>query len=123
MVAFREQPDLSAWQRLQTLAPAAGDDWPALREGLLTHAGHVLGDRNEYKEARGGALDVLLREERRAEALRAAVKSGDRVLLARAADAALLHLPEDVLRASRRVADEIMGGGQSAHYGRGRPVA
>ncbi|HEU4455683.1 MAG TPA: hypothetical protein VFR81_21650 [Longimicrobium sp.] len=105
--AFRASPRLESWAALARLA---GDGWPALRERML--AWLIESGAGRYL----GGIDVLLAEERFAEALDVVEESGSWSLADRVAEAALDHLPERVIPLCRKHAERIMNAGQASAY-------
>jgi uncharacterized Zn finger protein len=107
------EPALRAWPGLESwaaLARLAGDGWPALRERMLgwlieSGAGRTL-----------GGIDVLLAEERFAEALDVVEESGSWSLADKVTEAAVEHLPERVIPLCRKHAARIMDAGQASAY-------
>ncbi|HEX8696239.1 MAG TPA: SWIM zinc finger family protein [Longimicrobium sp.] len=106
--AFAAAPDLAAWQALRR---AAGREWPALRERMLEQL--RAGPRRPWP----GVVDVLLHEERFADALDAVEESRDYELVGRVADACAERLPARVIPLCRGHAEAIMDAGQSGAYG------
>jgi uncharacterized Zn finger protein len=105
--AFRASPGLESWAALARLA---GDGWPAMRERMLAWL------RESGADGTAGAIDVLLGEERFAEALDAVEESGSYRLAERVAEAAVDHFPERVIPLCRKHAARIMDAGQANAY-------
>ena len=94
-VAFvLEAPSLTAWKKLPALA---GMDWNNLKTELLAD----LLAHDSYFGASGKA-DIFLHEELHAEAVALVRESHDYELMGRVADAALPHVPQDILEMGPR---------------------
>jgi len=107
-IAFREEPGMPAFQRVQELA---GGRWPELREELLAHLRRASG----YSSS-GAQVDVFLHEGLIDDAIAAVEKGGSYSLLERVMDAAVEHRPRWVIEAARRQAERIIEAGQSKYY-------
>jgi len=105
--AFRASPRLESWAALARLA---GDGWAPLRERMLAWLVESGADGTM------GGIDVLLAEERFAEALDVAEESGEWRLADRVAEAAVDRLPERVIPLCRKHAARIMDAGQANAY-------
>lgn len=105
--ALKETPDLKEYEQLESLAR---DNWPALREELLTN----LRKRKSYQPR--GAVDIFLYEGLIDDALDAVANGYDRELLARVVEAAISTRPERAIALSKQQAESIMEGGKSEYY-------
>ena len=100
-------PSLAAWKKVAALA---GNDWDELRKELL--ADLLTGEGYDSS----GRADIFLQEGLYAEAVALARRSHNYDLMARVADAALPHVPQDIIELSRERAESIMDRGKSEYY-------
>jgi uncharacterized Zn finger protein len=107
-IAFQERPSMAAYQRVEELA---GDRWPDLREGLLTHLRRLSG--YSFSDAQ---VDVFLHEGLLDDAIAAVEKGASYDQLERVMDAVVEHRPEWVIEAARHQAARIIEAGQAKYY-------
>lgn len=106
-IAFREDPTLASYLRVQELA---GERWPEHREELLDH----LRGGESYHSS--GHVEIFLHEGLIEDAIAAVEKRPGTALIGRVADAAVESHPDWVISTCRQQAEEIMDGGRSRHY-------
>jgi len=107
VVAFRADPDLASYRRVQELA---GEHWPEHCERLLDHL------RQNVPYYPSGHVDVFLHEGLVQDAIEVVEKSPLEALVARVADAAIESHPAWVIETCRKQAEEIMDQGRSKYY-------
>jgi uncharacterized Zn finger protein len=105
--AFREQPSLVAYQRVQELA---GERWPDYRTELLEY----LRRTKSYHPV--GTVDVFLHEGLIDDAIAAVSDSYSYGLIERVAEAAISARPDWVIQTCRKQAEAIMNEGKANHY-------
>lgn len=107
IMAFREDPALAAYLRVQELA---GERWPEHRDDLLDHL------RRNQSYHPSGRVEVFLHEGLTGDAIAAVEKRPVGALIGRVADAAVESHPDWVIDTCSRQAEEIMDEGRSRHY-------
>lgn len=107
LVTLREDPDLTAYLRVQELA---GERWPEYRTELLSHV------RQNSSLDRQGAVDILLHEGLISDAIAIVSGSWDDRLVARVVDAAITYRPNWVIATCRARAERIMDAGKAGAY-------
>jgi uncharacterized Zn finger protein len=107
LVAFREAPELTAYQRVQELA---GERWPALRTGLLAD----LRQRQSFYPQ--GPVEIFLHEGLVEDAMRAVERSPVYTLVEQVVEAAIPEHADWAIRMCRQQAEPIMNQGKSQHY-------
>jgi uncharacterized Zn finger protein len=107
LVAFREDPSLAAYLRVQELS---GPGWPRHRAELLDYL------RRSQGYSVGGHVDVFLHEGLIADAIAAVERSYDKALVQRVMDAGMGSHPDWVIQTARRRAEPIMDEGRAGHY-------
>ncbi|MBI2940015.1 MAG: SWIM zinc finger domain-containing protein [Chloroflexi bacterium] len=107
LIAFREDPSLAAYLRVQELA---GPGWPGRKAELLDHL------RRTRSFLASGPVDVFLHEGLVADAIAAVERDGNDSLVQRVMDAAVATDPAWVIRTGRKRAEPIMDGGKAQHY-------
>ncbi len=106
-IAFREQPGLATYLRLQELA---GETWPAWRERLLSELRALPPTGNT------AVIEVFLHDDLIDDAIAALGNYGSYSTVALVADAAIERRPDWVIRASRQQAEQIMDAGKARLY-------
>jgi uncharacterized Zn finger protein len=107
LIAFREEPSLTGYLRVQELA---GEPWPEHREKLLSHLRRI---KSYYPEAQ---VDVFLHEGLIEDAIEAVDGDTTHTLVERVAEAAIGSHPDWVIRACRKQAEWIMDEGKAEYY-------
>ena len=108
IVAFREMPSLSAYQRVQELA---NERWLEIREDLLTHLRRTSSYSNSQAQ-----VDVFLHEDLLDDAITAVENGASYDLIEQVMDAVVEYRPEWVIETARRQAERIVEAGQSMYY-------
>ncbi|MBI3968967.1 MAG: SWIM zinc finger domain-containing protein [Chloroflexi bacterium] len=107
VVAFKEQPSLTAYLRVQELA---GDDWPERRAELLA----ILRRGRSFYPA--GEVEVFLHEGLIDDAIAAVKGTHAYELIEKVVAAAAPSHPDWVIETARRQAESIMNSGKAQHY-------
>jgi uncharacterized Zn finger protein len=107
LIAFRGDPELAAYQRVQELA---GKSWPELRTELLAHL------RQGCSYAPPGTVEIFLHEGLVDDAMRAVERGASYTMLERVVDAAIPSHADWAIQICRQQAEPIMQQGQSQHY-------
>ncbi len=107
LIAFRNAPDLAAYQRVQELA---GARWPEIRMDLLTHL------RRSRAYVPQGPVEIFLHEGLVEDAMCAVEGSAYYTLIERVVDAAIPSHAEWALRMCCQQAEPIMKQGKSQYY-------
>ena len=107
LVAFREDPSLAAYLRVQELS---GPGWPRQQAELLDSL------RRSQSYSVGGHVDIFLHEGLTADAIAAVERSYDKALVQRVMDAATASNPNWVIQTARQRAEPIMDEGRAKHY-------
>ena len=107
LIAFREDPGLSAYLAVRELS---GLGWDSLREELLAHI------RGQKSPLPAGSVEIFLHEGLIDEAITAVRGSWDYRLIEEVALAAVETHPEWVIEASRGQAESIMNAGKADLY-------
>ncbi len=111
LAAFRERPDIADYEAISSLA---GDNWPQLREELLTSLRKMAASTRDCRPF----IEIFLREGLVDDAL-AALQADPYAGYAQremVADAAITTHPEWVIETAWRQASEIIEGGKSGYY-------
>ncbi|MGH2460149.1 MAG: SWIM zinc finger family protein [Chloroflexota bacterium] len=108
-IAFRENPNLPSYLRVQDLA---GADWPEHRARLLDRLRQV----RTYSLA--GPIEVLLHERQIDDAIAVVEGSYSHDLIEKVAVAAIETHPDWVIQTCRREAEAIMDAGKAQYYDR-----
>lgn len=106
-VAFRAEPSMAAYQRVQELA---GERWTEMREELLAHLRQASFFHCQAQ------VDIFLHEGLLDDAIAAVAKGGSYDLIERVMDAVIEHRPDWVIQVARRQAERIIEAGQSQYY-------
>lgn len=109
VIAFRENPNLPSYLRVQDLA---GADWPEYRTRLLDRLRQV---RTYYP---AGPIEVLLHERQIDGAIAVVEGTTSYDLIEKVAVAAIETRPDWVIRVCRREAEAIMDAGKAQYYDR-----
>ncbi len=107
LIAFREDPSLAAYLRVQELS---GPGWPQRQAELL----ELLRRSQSYSV--GGHADVFLHEGLVADAIAAVERSYDKALVQRVMDAATASHPDWVIQTARQRAEPIIDEVRAGHY-------
>ncbi|MCI0530067.1 MAG: hypothetical protein L0Y56_21705, partial [Nitrospira sp.] len=109
-VAFRANPDLNTYLKVQELA---GSGWPELKSTLLDHLRRTISDF-----LMEGHVEVFLHENLLDDAISAVKRTEDDDLIQRVMDAAMEHRPSWVIRRACREAERIIDASQAKYYDR-----
>jgi uncharacterized Zn finger protein len=107
LIAFREAPELAAYQRVKELA---GERWPELQRELLAY---LRQGRSYYPQ---GPVEIFLHEGLVEDAMRAVESSASYALLEQVVDAAIPSHAEWAIQMCRQQAESIMNQGKSQYY-------
>jgi uncharacterized Zn finger protein len=107
LIAFREAPELAAYQRVQELA---GERWPELQRELLAY---LRQGRSYYPQ---GPVEIFLHEGLVEDAMRAVESSASYGLLEQVVDAAIPSHAEWAIQTCCQQAESIMNQGKSQYY-------
>jgi uncharacterized Zn finger protein len=107
LIAFREAPELAAYQRVKDLA---GERWPELQREILVY---LRQGRSYYSQ---GPVEIFLHEGFVEDAVHAVESSANYALLDQVVDAAIPSHAEWAIQTCCQQAESIMNQGKSQYY-------